>query len=63
MKLSFKITEWERLQMGLYTFNLTNEEGEVEEVKARFTYVFKEEDGTWKISTHHSSVDPGFEVD
>ncbi len=48
---------------GLYTFNLTNEEGEIEEVKARFTYVFKEEDGRWKISTHHSSVDPGFQID
>lgn len=48
---------------GLYTFNLTNEAGEVEEVKARFTYVFKEEDGRWKIATHHSSVDPGFQVD
>ena len=48
---------------GLYTFNITNQEGEEEEVKARFTYVFKEEDGMWKISTHHSSSDPGFEVE
>jgi len=48
---------------GLYTFTLTNDSGEQEEVKARFTYVFKEEDGQWKISTHHSSIDPGFEVE
>ena len=48
---------------GLYTFTLTNEEGEVEEVKARFTYVFKEEDGMWKITTHHSSTDPGYQIE
>ena len=48
---------------GLYTFTLTNADGDEEIVKARFTYVFKEEDGQWKISTHHSSIDPGFEAE
>ena len=48
---------------GLYTFTLTDANGEEEEVKARFTYVFKEEDGRWKISTHHSSIDPGYNVE
>jgi len=46
---------------GLYTFTLNPDTDEEQIVKARFTYVFKEENGIWKISTHHSSVDPGFE--
>ena len=46
---------------GLYTFTLNPDTEDEEIVKARFTFVLKEVGGLWKISSHHSSVDPGFE--
>ena len=43
---------------GLYTFSYT-EDGEVVEVPARYTYVWKaNRSGTYRIATHHSSVTP-----
>lgn len=43
---------------GLYTFSYT-EDGEVVEVPARYTYVWKaNRAGTYRIVTHHSSVTP-----
>lgn len=47
------------INSGIYTFDLTDEEGKVSQVGARYTYVYdKQADGTWKIAEHHSSVLP-----
>jgi uncharacterized protein (TIGR02246 family) len=42
---------------GTYTFELDGENGR-ESVAARYTYVWKKENGKWMIATHHSSVNP-----
>lgn len=43
---------------GLYTFSFT-EDGQIVEVPARFTYVWKaNRRGVFRIATHHSSVSP-----
>jgi uncharacterized protein (TIGR02246 family) len=42
---------------GVYTFKLTKD-GKVEDVQARYSFVYKKVDGTWKIMSHHSSVMP-----
>ncbi len=42
---------------GLYTF-LMMEDGQPKEVAARFTFVYRKTDGTWRIIAHHSSVVP-----
>lgn len=41
---------------GLYTFTLTNEQGETADVKARYTFVYEKEGGKWLIESHHSSL-------
>ena len=43
---------------GTYTFELTNEKGEIDIVPARYTFVLRRINGVWKIATHHSSVNP-----
>ena len=43
---------------GTYTFELTNEDGEIDIVPARYTFVLRRINGEWKIATHHSSVYP-----
>ena len=43
---------------GTYTFELTNEKGEIDIVPARYTFVLRRINGEWKIATHHSSVNP-----
>jgi uncharacterized protein (TIGR02246 family) len=43
---------------GTYTFELTNEDGGVDIVPARYTFVLRRINGEWKIATHHSSVNP-----
>jgi uncharacterized protein (TIGR02246 family) len=45
------------LHSGMYTFEL-GPEGARSPVEARFSYVWKKEGGSWKISHHHSSVRP-----
>ena len=45
------------LHSGMYTFEL-GDAGSRTPVQARFSYVWKKEDGDWKISHHHSSVTP-----
>ncbi|KAJ8602673.1 hypothetical protein CTAYLR_010469 [Chrysophaeum taylorii] len=45
------------LHSGLYTFELGSG-AERAPVQARFSYVWKKEDGAWRISHHHSSVRP-----
>jgi uncharacterized protein (TIGR02246 family) len=42
---------------GIYTFELTTN-GETTEAQCRFTYVYAEVGGTWKIVEHHSSLMP-----
>tara|TARA_Y100000385_G_C13066764_1_gene627091 strand:- start:1151 stop:1606 length:456 start_codon:yes stop_codon:yes gene_type:complete len=43
---------------GTYTFDLLNDEGVSEPVKARYTFVLKRVDGKLRIATHHSSAQP-----
>jgi len=43
---------------GTYTFELTNEKGEIDIVPARYTFALRKISGEWKIATHHSSVQP-----
>jgi len=43
---------------GRYTFELTNEEGGIDIVPARYTFVLRRINGVWKIATHHSSTQP-----
>ena len=38
---------------GIYEFDLLGDK-----VKARYSFIYKFEDGEWKISQHHSSVMP-----
>lgn len=44
---------------GIYTFKLTQADGSIKKVKARFTFVYsKDAEGQWKIVEHHSSAMP-----
>ncbi len=46
-------------RMGTWTVKLTNAEtGAVTDVKARYTFIYKPEGGTWKIEHLHSSLMP-----
>jgi len=45
------------LHSGMYTFEL-GDAGSRTPVQARFSYVWRKEDGEWKIAHHHSSVTP-----
>ncbi|WP_019626629.1 SgcJ/EcaC family oxidoreductase [Thioalkalivibrio sp. ALJT] len=42
---------------GTYTFRVTDG-GETKEVPARYTFVYENRDGAWKIVHHHSSMMP-----
>jgi uncharacterized protein (TIGR02246 family) len=45
------------LHSGMYTFEL-GDAGSRTPVQARFSYVWRKEEGEWKIAHHHSSVTP-----
>ena len=45
------------LHSGLYTFDL-GQGGTRAPMEARFSYMWRKEDGVWKITHHHSSVSP-----
>ena len=47
------------LHSGLYTFELGDADARTP-VEARFSYVWRNVNGVWKISHHHSSVVPNF---
>jgi len=49
------------LHSGMYTFELGPREMRTP-VEARFSYLWKKEEGTWKIAHHHSSVTPAAPV-
>jgi uncharacterized protein (TIGR02246 family) len=45
------------INTGLYTFTLT-QNGVLQRVPARYTFVYQRTDGEWSIVNHHSSVVP-----
>ena len=46
------------LDSGVYTFTLTEATGKTRQVQARYTFVYEQVDGQWKILNHHSSAMP-----
>jgi uncharacterized protein (TIGR02246 family) len=44
--------------VGVYTFALTGDDGTVEQVQARYSFVYELVDGEWLITHHHSSAMP-----
>jgi uncharacterized protein (TIGR02246 family) len=49
------------IDSGVYTFQLTNN-GQTEEVQARFTFVYNRVGDQWLIAEHHSSAMPEMET-
>ena len=45
------------IRSGIYTFELTTD-GKTSTVPCRFTFVYRNEGGQWKILEHHSSAMP-----
>ena len=45
------------INAGTYTFTLT-QDGQPQNVQARYTFVYQKENGTWLIVNHHSSKMP-----
>ncbi|MGC7097316.1 SgcJ/EcaC family oxidoreductase [Amycolatopsis lurida] len=45
------------INTGVYTFELT-QNGQPQQVQARYTYVYERIDGKWLIVNHHSSAMP-----
>jgi uncharacterized protein (TIGR02246 family) len=45
------------IHSGIYTFEVTMD-GETSKVPCRFTFVYRNEGGEWKILEHHSSAMP-----
>ncbi|MGA9700039.1 SgcJ/EcaC family oxidoreductase [Pseudomonas sp.] len=50
------------MDSGVYTFTLTEKNGEVRHVQARYTFVYEQVGGQWKILNHHSSAMPEAQV-
>jgi uncharacterized protein (TIGR02246 family) len=46
------------MDSGVYTFTLTESDGKVRQVQARYTFVYEQVGGQWKILNHHSSAMP-----
>lgn len=44
--------------VGTYTFKLKGDNGAVQTVAARYSYIYELRDGAWKIVHHHSSAMP-----
>lgn len=50
------------MDSGVYTFTLTEANGQVRHVQARYTFVYEQVGGQWKILNHHSSAMPEVQV-
>ncbi|AZF16075.1 SgcJ/EcaC family oxidoreductase [Pseudomonas sp. R3-18-08] len=50
------------MDSGVYTFTLTESDGKVRQVQARYTFVYEQVGGQWKILNHHSSAMPEVQV-
>ncbi len=50
------------MDSGVYTFTLTEATGKTRAVQARYTFVYEQVDGQWKILNHHSSAMPEAQV-
>ncbi|CRL99632.1 MULTISPECIES: SgcJ/EcaC family oxidoreductase [Pseudomonas] len=50
------------MDSGVYTFTLTEANGKKREVQARYTFVYEQVGGQWKILNHHSSAMPEMQV-
>lgn len=50
------------MDSGVYTFTLTEANGQTRHVQARYTFVYEQVDGQWKILNHHSSAMPEVQV-
>lgn len=46
------------MDSGVYTFTLTEANGKKRQVQARYTFVYEQVGGQWKILNHHSSAMP-----
>ncbi|KIH82895.1 SgcJ/EcaC family oxidoreductase [Pseudomonas batumici] len=46
------------MDSGVYTFTLTEANGKTRQVQARYTFVYEQVEGQWKILNHHSSAMP-----
>ncbi|KPA98653.1 SgcJ/EcaC family oxidoreductase [Pseudomonas asplenii] len=46
------------IDSGVYTFTLTGTDGSTRQVQARYTFVYEQLNGQWKILNHHSSAMP-----
>lgn len=50
------------MDSGVYTFTLTEANGKIRHVQARYTFVYEQVGGQWKILNHHSSAMPEVQV-
>ena len=50
------------MDSGVYTFTLTEANGGKRQVQARYTFVYEQVGGQWKILNHHSSAMPEVQV-
>ncbi len=46
------------MDMGLYVFSVMDANGRASSVAARYTFVYTQKNGVWKIQHHHSSAMP-----
>lgn len=50
------------MDSGVFTFTLTEATGKTRQVQARYTFVYEQVGGQWKILNHHSSAMPEAQV-
>ena len=50
------------MDSGVYTFTLTEANGKIRHVQARYTFVYEQVGDQWKILNHHSSAMPEVQV-
>lgn len=57
-QLQTRIYDNMAINTGLYTFQYEDDIGQMVKVPARFTFVYRHENGKWLIVDHHSSIQP-----